>query len=129
MRACSNPRVSVHAIERWQQRVDGNASADTARIMLERFLRHGRSRSTPRRWMKDVRQTPGLRFIYSEEHPGVCVLVKGNTAMTVVTKSLCRPAAQLRRAQAGRRGRPDRRPRRDGPRRRRWYVAGEEGAV
>ena len=126
MRACSTPRVSAHVIERWQQRVDRNTSPDTARLALERFVRDGRSRSTPRRWMKDVRQTPGLRFIYSEEHPGVCVLVKDNTALTVVTKSLCRPAAQLRRGRPGRRGRPDRRPRPEGPRRRRWYVVGEE---
>src|SRR5438093_1313117 len=129
MRACFNPRVSAHAIERWKQRVDGNASADTARMTLERFLRHGRSRSTPRRWMKDVRQTPGLRFIYSEEHPGVCVLVKGNTALTVVTKSLCRPATQLRRVQPGRRGRPDRRPRIEGARRKSWYAVDEEEAA
>jgi hypothetical protein len=115
MRACSLPRISAHAVERWQQRVDQAASPAVARRALNQFVRHGQARPTPRRWMKDVRQTPGLRFVYCADRPGVCVLVMNNTALTVVTRTLCRPAAQLRRAQTRRRehGRTERRP---GPR-------------
>jgi hypothetical protein len=79
--------------------------------------------------MRDVRQTPGLRFVYSEEHPGVCVLVKDNTALTVVTKSLCRPATHLRRVQPGRRGRQERRPQTRSARRRDWFASDEEEAA
>jgi hypothetical protein len=78
--------------------------------------------------MRDVRQTPGLRFVYSDQHPGVCVLVRNNTALTVVTRSLCRPAAQLRRARIGRRDRPERRPY-DRACRRQWHVGYEEEAA
>lgn len=129
MRASSMPRVSAHAVERWQQRVERQASAETARSALHTFIRNGTSRSTPRRWMKDVRQTPGLRYVYSHEYPGVCVLVTAHTALTVVTKSLCGSRAQLRRVRPRSGGRPHRRPRLEDARSTRWYAEdGEEAA-
>jgi hypothetical protein len=48
-------------------------------------------RPHPRRWMRGhVRLTPGLRFIYWSELPGVCGLAVGSTLVTVVTRSLYR---------------------------------------
>lgn len=91
------PRISLHAVERWQQRIDPDTSFETASLELSSFVRDGRSRPTPRRWMRDVKRSPGLRFIYSQEHPGVCVLVQGDTALTVLTRSLCRSKVQLSR--------------------------------
>jgi hypothetical protein len=97
MPVASEIRVSSHALRRWRERVDSAVSLGEARLALHLFVRRARSRPTPRRWMADAKLTPGLRFLYSDERPGVCVLVLEGTAVTVVTKELCRPAAKRRR--------------------------------
>jgi hypothetical protein len=97
--------ISGHAIQRWRERVDPGTRVPAARAALARFLAHGRSRSTPRHWMSVVKQSPGVRFVYSSDMPGVCVLVRDGAALTVVTRTLCQAACrgqrERRRARSG----------------------------
>jgi hypothetical protein len=95
MKALSNSlRISNHAVNRWRERVETSCRSDQAQ--------EGRSRPTPRRWMKEVKPGPGLRFIYAADRPGVCVLARDGTAMTVLTRSLCRGGRRPRTGAAGR---------------------------
>ena len=103
MAAPSNSlNISRHAVDRRRERVDTSCRPDEAGQALTRFVQSGRSRPTPRSWMNGVRPAPGLRFIYSADRPGICVLARDGTALTVLTKSLCR-AGRRRRTSGARR--------------------------
>jgi hypothetical protein len=95
MRRVSNARISSHAIERWQQRVDAQATFAVARLALGEFLASGRVRPTPRSWMREVAPAPGLRFVYSARRPGLCVLVRNGAAVTVVTRTMMSRSGRL----------------------------------
>jgi hypothetical protein len=45
--------------------------------------------------MRNVKKTPGLRFIYWAELPGVCGLVLDGALITLVTRELFRSAPHL----------------------------------
>lgn len=83
-------RITDHVVQRYRQRVDPRATAAEARLALARMVSLGRVRSTPRHWMRNVNQTPGLVFLYWAELPGVCGLVVNGALVTVVTRELCR---------------------------------------
>jgi hypothetical protein len=90
--------ITAHAVKRCQQRIAPQLSRASANELLGRLASEGRVRPHPRRWMRGhVRLTPGLRFIYWSELPGVCGLAVGSTLVTVVTRSLYRrrPSASL----------------------------------
>jgi hypothetical protein len=79
--------VSRHAVDRYRERVDRSVSTSTARRAIRQILRAGRWRPTPRKWMRHVRKTPGLRFVYWHERPHICLLVLEGTVVTVLTRS------------------------------------------
>src|SRR4051794_1600010 len=83
--------VTRHAVDRYRQRVEPSASYMTARLRLEQMVALGRTRSTPRHWMRGrISPTPGLRFLYWSQRPSICALVVGNAIVTVVTRSMFR---------------------------------------
>src|SRR4051812_43611084 len=82
-------RITYHAIMRWQQRVNPAASLSAAASEIERLVATGRSRPTPRSWMRGRAGPPGTRFVYSAEFPGVAAIVKGRAVLTILTKELC----------------------------------------
>jgi hypothetical protein len=88
-------RITQHVLDIYRHQVDPKASPEEARLMLGRLVRLGRVRSTPRRWMRRVKQTPGLRFIYWAELPGVCGLIFDGALMTVITRELCKSERHL----------------------------------
>src|SRR5438067_6148622 len=88
-RAATRVRVSYHAIERYRQRVAPGSSYVTARLRLEQIVALGRTRSTPRRWMRgQVSPTPGLRFLYWCQRPDICALLIDDVVLTVVTRAM-----------------------------------------
>src|SRR4051812_44162760 len=82
-------RISRHAVERWQERVERGASPRDAHGALRDFLAGGRVRPTPRHWTTATPE-PGLCFVYWAIRPGVCALVRENTVITILTRDLCR---------------------------------------
>jgi hypothetical protein len=89
--------LSFHAVERWQQRVDPNASRLEARLSLGRFVSLSRVRATPRHWMRgDVVPAPGLSFVYCAERPEVCALARDGVVLTVLTRALCSSGSSRR---------------------------------
>jgi hypothetical protein len=85
------PQVTHHAVDRYIDRVDPSATRHQAAAAIARIIGRGRVRSTPRHWMRGlVRQTPGLRFVYLAELPGVCALVIDGAVVTIITRRLCR---------------------------------------
>jgi len=85
------PRVSQHAITRYIERVDAGASRLEARFAIGRLLALGRARAVPRHWMRrnGIDAQPGLLFVYCAASPGVCVLVRDRTVVTVITRAMC----------------------------------------
>jgi hypothetical protein len=88
-------RLTTHVVERYVERVDPKASSGEARLVLGRMVSLGRVRSTPRHWMRNVKKTPGLRFIYWADLPGVCGLVLDGALITLVTRELFRSPPHL----------------------------------
>ena len=84
------PVVTVHAIERYQERVNRRATAREAAAALTEMVRVGRRRPRARRWMRGRAPQPGCVFVYAATVPGVCLVVKDRTVLTVLSKALCR---------------------------------------
>src|SRR4051812_32555160 len=82
-------RISRHATERYQQRVDTGASDAEARLALASFVSTGRCRPTPRRWMRDyVRSGAGVRFCYCASRPEACAVIVEGTVVTVLCRAM-----------------------------------------
>ena len=77
--------VTVHAIQRWQQRVEPTIKRAEADHALQEFLRSGRARPRPRHWLV-ARPGPGVLFVFNARRPGVCVVLRGGHAVTVLTR-------------------------------------------
>jgi hypothetical protein len=84
----SQPQISRHAIERYQQRVSCVAPAEAAQLLAE-FATHATRRPTPRRWT-NVPPGPGVLFLYPHANSGICLLMKGETIVTVFSRDVCR---------------------------------------
>jgi hypothetical protein len=84
------PVLTDHAIERYRERVTPGCSRAEARSALERFVRRGRARPTPRHWMTSTRAQPGVRFVYYAPEPRACAIVVGQVVVTVITAELVR---------------------------------------
>ena len=105
--------VTRHAVDRYIQRVDGRATRREARREIDHIAQGGKARPVPRRWMRSVRPSAGLAFVYSSDNPGVCLAVKDGVVVTVYSRSTCKrwQAAAARTELTGRSGRGRRRTR------------------
>lgn len=85
------PHISQHAITRYIERVDPGASRTEARLSLKRLLSVGKVRSVPRHWMRrdGIEPRPGVLYVYPCRPPGVCLLVRDATVVTVITRAMC----------------------------------------
>lgn len=102
-------RVTRHAAERYIERVDGTVSLSAATATLDWLSLRARVRPTPRRWMRQsVGASSGLRFLYPASDPRVCLLARGASVVTVLTRQLCQRDRVVTRPE--RREHPDERP-------------------
>lgn len=90
-RARRRPSVTRHAVDRYIERVEPAATRYQARAAIAQIVHRGHASPTPRHWMRGrVRWTPGLRFIYLADRPGVCALVRDGAVVTIITRRLYR---------------------------------------
>lgn len=93
----TNPFIRRHAIDRYLERVDPTAGHRHAATVIRQIATTGRARPTPRRWT-GIRVQPATRYIYSAEHPGVCVVERHGVIRTVFARETSREwRAQQRR--------------------------------
>lgn len=83
----AQPRISRHAIDRYTQRVDAVTPVEAAE-RLARLAARATRRPTPRRWM-DIAPAPGTLFPYPTEDSDVCLVLKGDTIVTVFSRVIC----------------------------------------
>lgn len=96
------PAITAHSVERWQQRVDPDASWLSAHLAIRRFLRQARVRPTPRHWQRRP-STPGTTYAYCARQPGICIILAKGKAVTVITRDSGRTAPPLSLAKTTRR--------------------------
>lgn len=84
-------QVTRHAIERFRDRVDRSATRAEAVKAVRRICGSGRICSRPRKWCRlaGVKTVPGTRYLYSADHPGVCLVLRGNAVVTVFSRPAC----------------------------------------
>ena len=82
-----SPRITQHAADRYRQRVEDISSVEAARRLA--FLASDATRRpTPRRWTT-VESKPGILFLYPHSDPDVCLIVKNDTVVTVLSRPVC----------------------------------------
>jgi hypothetical protein len=82
------PFITAHAIARYRDRVDHAATSRDALRAIREILRRGRTRSRPRHWTR-VDARPGCRYVYSADHPGICLVLRGGAVVTVFSRATC----------------------------------------
>lgn len=81
--------ITAHAIDRWRERVDPTSSWLGAHLAIRKLLNGGRSRPTPRHWMRRPAE-PGTTYVFNASYPGVCAIVADGAAVTIITRELVR---------------------------------------
>ena len=84
-------RVTSHALERFQERVSPVATRQAAFGAIRDLLAYGVARTTPR-WWTTARPGPGVRYVYSDLDPDLCLVLNGDAVATVLTRDLCQLA-------------------------------------
>lgn len=79
--------ISSHAITRYQERVAPVSRREALRAIRE-ILSQARTRSRPRHWTT-VNARPGCRYLYSSEHPGICLVLRGAAVVTLFSRAAC----------------------------------------
>jgi hypothetical protein len=81
------PRISRHAVDRYRQRVADVSPAEATRRLAE-LAADSTRRPTPRRWTQ-APAGPGVLFLYPHTDSDVCLVMKGNTIVTVFSRVVC----------------------------------------
>jgi len=95
-------RITEHAVDRYQERVDPGASRQESLLALQQFAALGRRTVRPRHWMGTCRLGPGVQCIYWATRPGICLLVCNDAAVTAITRRLCQQTKSPVRLSAAR---------------------------
>ena len=81
------PRISRHAVDRYRQRVS-NVNSTEAHRRLAELAADSTRRPTPRRWT-EASASPGVLFVYPHADSDICLVLKGNTIVTVFSRVIC----------------------------------------
>jgi hypothetical protein len=81
------PRISRHAVDRYRQRVADVSPAEATRRLSDLAMDATR-RPTPRRWT-EAPPGPGVLFLYPHADSDVCLVMKGDTIVTVFSRVVC----------------------------------------
>jgi hypothetical protein len=82
------PFVTSHAIARYQDWVNSCVSRQEALGPIREILTQANRRSLHRHWTKgDAR--PGGRYLYSADHPDICLVLRGRAVVTVFSRASC----------------------------------------
>lgn len=81
-------RISKHAVQRYQERVDPAAPAGVAAGAIRQILSTGSARTQPRHWTT-CRVEPGMRFVYAANRADVCLVLRDSTVVTILTVQVC----------------------------------------
>jgi hypothetical protein len=94
------PVITKHAIERYAERVESGLTQRDIVGRLVDIIDTATVRSTPRRWMRAAATAAGTRYLYSAQHPDVCLVVAGGAVVTVHSRRMCRVWDGLREIDA-----------------------------
>lgn len=83
----NQPRINKHAVDRYRERVADVSPAEAARRLAE-LAADATRRPTPRRWTQ-APPGPGVLFVYPHADSDVCLMMKGNTIVTVFSRVVC----------------------------------------
>lgn len=81
------PRISRHAVDRYRQRV-ANVTSTEANRRLADLAADSTRRPTPRRWT-EAAASPGVLFLYPHANSDICLVLKGDTIVTVFSRVVC----------------------------------------
>lgn len=81
------PRISRHAVDRYRQRVADVTPGEATRRLAE-LAADSTRRPTPRHWTL-ASPGPGLLFLYPHTESDVCLVMKGDTIVTVFSRVVC----------------------------------------
>jgi hypothetical protein len=84
IRPLVSPRISRHAVDRYRQRVEP-VSPELATARLAELAVAATRRPTPR-WWTAIPPGPGVLFLYPHKDPDVCLIMRSNTIVTVVSR-------------------------------------------
>lgn len=83
-------RISVHAVERFQQRVEPMRWDRTVQAIAA-LARTAKTRTQPRHWMRGLGiHQPETTYLYNSLFPDVCMIVRNHCIVTVYTRAPCR---------------------------------------
>lgn len=83
--------VSLHAESRWRIRV--GAQPWDAQAAIRAFIRDGKGSKRPPRWLTPVpvdSEEFGSTYVTNPDVPGTCVVIRNNTAITVLTRRMAK---------------------------------------
>jgi hypothetical protein len=89
-------RLSIHSIQRYQQRVAPGTSSHAAARRLTELAADATCRPRPRHWTP-APPWPGTTFLYPHARPDLCLIVREDVVVTVVDRASAKQWASSNR--------------------------------
>ncbi len=108
--------ITLHAVRRWQERVDHRATVSEANDAIAQMFARGSRSPRARRWLRDPFHNESSRaregvpenlhplYVYLADRPGVALVTQGDTVVTVLTAASSKRRRARMRASGRQRG-------------------------